>query len=149
MEKKLKLIGLRRPHKTTNENGRSSIDCGSHWQTFEKEAVSERIPDKFDDTIYAVYFDYEADHTRPYSYFIGCRVPPESTAPEGLDVLEIPAQSYQKFTAVGNMPDCVSDIWKKIWAEDKDRVYGFDFEVYDQRSKDWNNAEVDVFVSVK
>ena len=28
----IKLIGLSLGRKTTNENGQSAIDCGSHWQ---------------------------------------------------------------------------------------------------------------------
>jgi predicted transcriptional regulator YdeE len=69
-----KLIGLKLNNKTTNENGQSGIDCGSLWQTFEIENFAERIQDKLSDEIYAVYYDYEGDHTKPFSYFIGCKV---------------------------------------------------------------------------
>jgi len=67
-----KLIGLKLDNKTTNEGGKSSIDCGSLWQKVERENLVERIPEKLSEEIYAVYFDYEGDHTKPFSYFIGC-----------------------------------------------------------------------------
>jgi len=69
-----KLIGLKLNNKTTNESGRSGIDCGNLWQKFETENFVEKIPGRLSDEIYAVYYDYEGDHTKPFSYFIGCKV---------------------------------------------------------------------------
>ena len=62
----IKLIGLSLGRKTTNENGQSAIDCGSHWQKFEAGKYAERIPNKINDEIFAVYHEYEGDHTEPY-----------------------------------------------------------------------------------
>ena len=50
----IKLIGLSLGRKTTNENGQSAIDCGSHWQKFEAGKYAERIPNKINDKIFAV-----------------------------------------------------------------------------------------------
>ena len=142
-----KLIGLKLDHKTTNEGGQSSIDCGNLWQKFEKENFADRIPDKLSDEIYAVYFDYEGDYTKPYSYFIGCKVKINDNTPQGMDNLIIPASSFNKVIAKGKMPDCVANSWKDIWRSKTDRAYKYDFEIYDERSKDWSNAEVEIFVS--
>jgi len=142
-----KLIGLKLNNKTTNENGQSSIDCGNLWQKFKTENFVERIPGKLSDEIYAVYYDYEGDHTKPFSYFIGCKVKTEAQNSQGMDSLIIPAGSYYKVIAKGTMPDCVVNSWKKIWSSISDRAYQFDFEIYDERSKDWSNAEVEIFVS--
>ena len=142
-----KLIGIKLDKKTTNSGGQSNIDCGSLWQKFEKENFSSRISNKISDEIYAVYFDYEGDHTKPFSYFIGCEVKPGSEFAPDMDTLMIPAQSYSKLIAKGKMPDCISNSWKDIWDSKIERAYKYDFEVYDERSKDWNNAIVDIFVS--
>ncbi len=144
-----KLAGLKLPHKTINENGQSNIDCGSLWQRFETEEIADQIPDKLTNDVYAVYFDYEGDHTKPFSYFIGCKVDMDAVTPHGLDSLIIPKQQYQKVTAAGKMPDCISDSWKAIWKAEMDRAYGYDFELYDDRSKDWSKAEVDILVSTQ
>lgn len=144
-----KLIGLKLDGKTTNEGGQSAIDCGNLWQEFEKENFAESIPDKLSDEIYAVYFDYEGDHTQPYSYFIGCNVKTEAKAPQRLTSLDIPEQQYSVLTANGKMPDCVADCWRDIWKSQMERAYGYDFEIYDERSKDWSNAEVNIFISSK
>ncbi|HSV09758.1 MAG TPA: GyrI-like domain-containing protein [Hanamia sp.] len=142
-----KLIGLRLNGKTANNNGQSSIDCGNLWQKFERENFAERIPGKLSDEIYAVYYDYEGDNTKPFSYFIGCNVKTDTHTPAGMDGLVIPAKSFTKVIAKGKMPDCVADSWKNIWNSKIARAYQYDFEIYDERSKDWSNAEVDIFVS--
>jgi predicted transcriptional regulator YdeE len=145
----LKLIGLKLDCKTTNEKGQSAIDCGQLWHKFETENVARQIPDKLNNDIYAVYYDYEGDHTKPFSYFIGARVKDDAEIPEGMTSLTIPVQNYTKVTAKGKLPDCIANYWIDIWNTGIDRSYNFDFEVYDERSKDWNSGEVDIFVSTK
>lgn len=145
----IKLIGLSLKSKTTNENGQSSRDCGNLWQQFEKEGYASKIPNKLNDEIFAVYHQYEGDHTRPFSYFIGCKVKTDTEAPQGMDSLIIPTGTYQKFMAKGKMPGCIANTWKEIWESDISRAYHTDFEIYGARSKDWNNAEVELFISVK
>ena len=143
-----KLIGLKLDKQTTNQNGQSGFDCGNLWQKFEKEKFVEKIQNKLSEEIYAVYYDYEDDYTKSFSYFIGCKVKIDSEAPNEMDSLFLPAENYSKIIAKGKMPDCVSDSWINIWASNIDRAYNYDFEVYDERSKDWSNAEVEIFVSV-
>ena len=144
-----KLVGLALKEKTTNVNEQSSIDCGNLWQEFEKGKYAEMIPNKLSDEILAVYHQYEGDHTQPFSYFIGCKVKAGTEAPAGLETLTIAKGTYQKIDAKGKMPDCVANAWKEVWISDIPRSYKMDFEVYDERSKDWSNAEVAVYLSVE
>ncbi len=142
-----KLIGLQLPLPTTNEGGQSSKDCGKLWQQFEQEQLIARITGKLGTDIYAVYYNYEGDHTQTFSYFIGCKVSNDAVLPEGMDSLDIPSAHYIKVMAAGKMPDCVHNTWKIIWEANIDRSYQYDFEVYDERSKDWSYAAVDIYVS--
>jgi predicted transcriptional regulator YdeE len=144
----LYLTGIALPHKTTNANGQSGQDCGKLWQQFEKGEYFIKIPERLDEKLYAVYFDYEGDHTKPFSYFIGCRVAPGSAAPEGMESIVIPPADYIKFTAKGKIPDCIGETWNTIWRSDLKRAYKADFEIYDERSSNWEDAEVDIYVSV-
>lgn len=143
------LAGLSLKSKTTNSNGQSAVDCGNLWQKFESESISAIIPGKLSDAIYAVYHQYEGDHTQPFSYFIGCPVKPITRIPESLDIFTIPAGTYIKITTRGKMPDCIADAWRKIWNSSIPRSFRTDYELYDDRSKDRNDAEVDLFISVK
>ncbi len=148
LKESFRLIGIALKKKTSNANGQSAIDCGNLWQEFEKRNISAQISGGSGREIYAVYYNYEGDHTKPFSYFIGCRVPSDTETPDGLDQLTIPESRYQEIFAKGKMPDCVADSWRLIWNADVPRAYQYDFEVYDDRSIDWQNAEVDIFLSV-
>jgi len=143
------LTGLALTTKTTNDNGQSSIDCKNLWHAFEDGNYPSSIPNKLSDAIYGVYYDYEGDSSQPFSYFVGCKVKNDSPVPAGLSRLVIPAGNYEMISAKGKMPDCVIKAWRDIWAGNFARAYMVDFEVYDERSRDWNNAEVDVYISVK
>lgn len=147
--KQTHLIGIALPSRTTNENGQSMKDCGGLWTRFEKEQIASKIPNKLSDEIIAVYHGYEGDHTQPFSYFIGCKVGGETGVPEGLDSLTIPAWNFQKITAKGEMPACIANAWKEIWKSDIPRAFKADFEVYDERSHNWSDAEVDIYLSVE
>lgn len=143
----IKLVGLDLGRTTTNENGQSNIDCGSLWQKFEEDRCAEKILNKTGNEVYAVYYGYEGDHTQPFRYFIGCRVTDNDEVPEGLDRLTIPAGTFRKITASGKMPDCIVNAWKEVWTSDFQRGYRFDFELYDERSRNWNDAEIDIYLS--
>jgi predicted transcriptional regulator YdeE len=142
-----KLTGISLLSKTTNENGQSAIDCGNLWQQFEKGNCMDKIPGRLSDEIVAVYYDYEGDHTKPFSYFIGCKVADHSQVPEDFKSITIPAGKYEKIVAKGKMPDCMTEAWKEIWNSDIPRAYQKDFEIYDERSRDWKNSEVTIFIS--
>jgi predicted transcriptional regulator YdeE len=144
-----KLIGLKLKDKTTNANGQSNIDCGNLWKKFLTEGILDKIHDKVSNETFAVYFDYDGDKTMPFSYFIGCKVKNEAIIPQGLDSLIIPQANYKVVTAKGKMPECIAVAWKEIWEKDIPRAYQFDFEVYGEKSADWSNAEVPIFLSVK
>jgi len=143
------LMGLSLKKKTSNANGQSNIDCGNLWQKFEQEDYANKITGKLNDEILAVYHDYEGDHTKPFSYFIGYKVKPGESVLQNLDILTIPKGLYQKITSTGEMPGCVVNAWKAIWDSDIRRAYIADFEIYGEKSKNWNNAEVDIFISIE
>lgn len=143
-----KLAGLQLKGKTTHTNNQSSIECGNVWQRFEKEHVFDLILHKKSNDIYAVYYGYDKDSLGSFSYFIGCMVDENAAVPDTLSILEVPTQTYAKVTAKGEMTGCITDAWKKIETSRIQRKFGFDFEVYDERSHDWKDAEVDIYISV-
>jgi len=143
-----KLTGLKFDKKTFNADGQAATDCGSLWQQFMSEGIASKITGMLSPDIYAVYFEYEGDHTQPYSFFIGCKVSTDAETPEGLQSINIPNQNYTVINATGKMPDCVANAWQEIWNSDIDRTYGFDFEVYTVLSADWSDVQVAIYLSV-
>ncbi|MNY58278.1 Bacterial transcription activator, effector binding domain [compost metagenome] len=58
--------------------------------------------------------------------------------------------TFEKFTAKGNLTEgAVYNEWLKIWNSDLNRSFTSDFEVYDQRSANLQNGEVDIFIALK
>ena len=83
------------------------------------ENFENRIPNKLSDEIYAVYFDYKSDYTEEYTAILGVRVSSLNDIPAGLIGREFQTDTFTKFTAKGEMPNAVVEIWKEIWRRDK------------------------------
>lgn len=135
--------------RTTNENNQAAQDIPKLWQKFMSENVMEQIPNKIDQTLYCIYTDYEKDHTKPYSTLLGCKVANLEQIPVGMIGKTFSTASYQKHIAKGNlMQGIVFEAWLKIWNLDIPRAYTADFEVYGEKTKNPNDAEVDIFIAV-
>lgn len=136
--------------RTTNENGRSMVDIGQLWQKFLSENIAAQIPNKVDETVYSVYTDYESDHTKPYTTILGCRVKSLDNIHKGLVGKHIEEGNYTVFTASGKVSEgFVGQAWMNIWNAPVARLFTSDFEVYDHRARDPENATVDIFIATK
>ncbi|MET4142349.1 GyrI-like domain-containing protein [Pedobacter sp. UYP1] len=135
--------------RTTNENGQAAKDIPVLWEKFMSEGILERIPNKTDNSLYCIYTAYEKDHTKPYTTILGCKVENLDDIPDQMIGKTIESASYQKFVAKGNLiQGAVYNEWNKIWNSELERTFTADFEIYDERSLNPENAEVDIFVAV-
>lgn len=126
-------------------------DLQGLWSRFFSENIADKIPNKINADIYCVYTDYEGDWTKPYSALLGCRVANLDNIPVGLIRKSFDRGLYKQFIAQGNLlQGVVLDTWKHIWSEDANlpRTYIADFEVYSEKSRNFENAEVDIFIGV-
>lgn len=136
--------------RTTNEGGQAAKDIPQLWERFMSEDIESKIPAKISRDVYGIYTEYEGDYTQPYTTVLGCKVESLDNIPEGFIGLTIETANYEKYTAKGKMfDDIVYNKWTEIWQSDLDRTYIADFEIYGERSVDMDNAEVDIFISVK
>lgn len=146
--KQFYIIGL--SIRTTNKDGKSATDMRELWNRFINENVSDQIPNKIDDSIYCVYTDYEGDFTKPFTAIIGCKVSSLEEIPDGFTAKIIDGGNYNLLTAKGKIEDGIVFLeWIKVLRAKIQRIYTTDFEVYTEKSKDPEHAEVDIFVSVK
>ena len=129
-------------------NNASKMDISDLWQRFYANGIQDRIANCTDSRLFGVYSHYESDHNGDYSYMIGCPVSELNNIPQGMVGRKIPAQSYHVARAKGALPDALTDTWHGIWQSDIKRAFSYDFEIYDDRANDANNAEVDVFVAL-
>ncbi|MFV3407012.1 GyrI-like domain-containing protein [Bdellovibrio bacteriovorus] len=151
----IKIVGI--SVRTSNgDEMKGSGRIGSQWQRFFSEGVMQRIPNQIaGGPIYAIYTDYESDVNGEYSFILGKEVSSFDNLPDDLIAKVLPASRYAAFTSQqGPMPNVVIDLWQHIWGLTPsdlgaERAYKADFEVYDQRSADPQNCQVDVFLSVR
>lgn len=122
------------------------------WQQFFADQVLAKIPHKADPAILELYYDFASDKDGEYTVLIGVRVTSTNAVPTGMVSLHVPAGKTAIFiTEKGPVPQVVVDTWQKIWTlEDQGKLkhtYTVDYEVYDERSQDTANAQVEIHVS--
>lgn len=115
---------------------------GAQWQAFYAAGGPAQIAGRASDDVYALYTDYEGDHTRPYTMVIGCALADDAPAPDGLVVKELPAADYAVFDASGPQPQSVVAAWRRIWEAPIARRFAADFDHYRA------DGGVEIFVGV-
>ncbi len=122
---------------------------------FFSENIADSIPNRRNPgTVIALYTNYASDYRGAYSYLIGEETSSFKDLPDNLHSEFIPPGQYVKFTTPpGKRRDVVHNAWQEIYKMSHKRLGGIrhyhtDFEVYDQRASDPDNAIVDIFLSV-
>lgn len=127
-------------------------ECVPHmqklWERFYTEGLMEKIPHKVNNTLYAVYTDYEGDFTKPYTYILSCEVSTLKDIPEGFVGKEVPAASYAVYTTQGHYPQGLVAAWQAIWQCPFKRAYTTDFEVYRPDFNPQTNPEVKIYIAI-
>ena len=125
------------------------------WARFQRENLTAQIPNKADSSVLAVYSDYVSDKDGEYNFLIGARVTSAKDIPAGMVGKKVPAGRYAIFTSNrGPVAKVVVAAWQQIWAVPKsspggDRAYRTDYEVYDERAANPEDAQVDVHIGIK
>lgn len=136
--------------KTTNENDQAVEDINALWQRFFNEAIGDQIPTRTGNSIYAVYSDYEGDHTKPYRFMIGCKVAHLDDIPDNMVTRRIPESRMAIFPSIGEQPTSLIKTWEHIWdMESLPRSYTTDFEVYGPRFFEPNLHEVLIHIALE
>jgi predicted transcriptional regulator YdeE len=153
--KEFSLIGIQARTNNAKEMTSDGV-IPRQWNKFFTEGILARIPNKVDPTIYAVYSDYASDRNGDYTFFIGAKVIDTSAVPAGMVANKVPAGRFAVVTsAKGPLQNVVPQAWQQIWTlEEKaqlggSRSYKADFEIYDQRSRDPQDSQVDIYVGIK
>lgn len=119
--------------------------------------------------LYGVYTHYESDASGEYTFLLGHEhsgdlqnvhaqggsdVPTEPIEPAELTQIVIPAGNYIVFqTRKGPVYTVIAEVWNEIWAyfqtSETKRTYAADYELYDMRNFDPENAVVNVYIGVE
>jgi len=150
------VMGIEVRTNNAKEAGADGV-IGKQWNRFMQEKLTNRIPNRMDDNVAAVYTDYASDANGDYTFVLGAkfRPSPETLVPKGMVVKTVPAGRYAVFTSErGPVAKVVVETWKQIWSyyqspANGHRAYHADFELYDQHAADPNNAQVDIYIGVE
>jgi predicted transcriptional regulator YdeE len=118
-------------------------------------ACLNKIPNRLNSDVLAVYADYESDANGAYTFLLGAKVSSAASVIPGMMFRKIPAGKYAVFTSNrGPVSKVVPEAWQRIWSLPKsatggDRTYRADFELYDHRAINPQDAQVDVYVGIK
>ncbi|MCL4678356.1 MAG: effector binding domain-containing protein [Alphaproteobacteria bacterium] len=133
-----------------NQDDRAAEQINTLWQSFFEQQVAQRIPERASDVIYAVYSDYEGDHTKPYRLTIGYAAPSDAaSAHPMLHAVQVGAGEYASLSARGEQPKALIETWVAVWEGDLDRAFNTDFEVYGPRFFEEGVHEVLVYIGLK
>ena len=134
---------------TNNKNEQASDDINALWERFFKEQVGQKVDNKINDIIYAVYSDYEGDHNDPYRITIGYRAETVDNVAESMHVAHIEPGDYGILSAQGPQPQTLMETWAAIWSSDLNRKYATDFEVYGPRFFEEGVNEVLIYIGLE
>lgn len=132
--------------RTNNEE--CSKTMPAHKDRFFKERILEKIPNKMNGNILALYTDYEGDYTKPYSWVLGCEVSSLDQVPDGLVGKVIPKSRYAVYTTQGEFPEGLIKAWQAVWQSNLHRSYTSDFEVYRSDFDPKTNPEVKLYIAI-
>lgn len=126
------------------------------WATYDQQDVAgQLLSQKNNAVMYGLYSDYETDVNGEYTLTPGVEVSADIEVPKGMVIKTIPASKYLVFTSEkGLMPDIVIQAWQDIWTwfantTEVERTYSGDFELYDERCAQPNEAQVDIYIAIK
>lgn len=136
-----------------NGNETASEEINALWQSFFEGQIAHALLERQNDVMYAVYSEYEGDHTKPYRLTIGYRMKGD-WSPAGddfgaLSPVQIQGGDYAMMGASGEQPKALIETWQAVWQSDLNRSFKTDFEVYGARFFEENVHEILVVVGVK
>jgi len=143
--------------RTTNAlemSGQGSI--GALWQRYYEHNESAKIPYRANPTVtFGLYTRYANGVEGEYSVVAGVEVAGSGSVPQGMTAVQVPAGTYAVFTSArGPMVEVVIAAWQTIWAwsaahPEIQRAFACDFEVYDERCANPEDAQVDIYIGLK
>jgi predicted transcriptional regulator YdeE len=125
---------------------------GALWQRTMQQKLVAQIPHRGDGDLMVVYSHYASDENGDYDYLLGARVSSVENLPAGVTWRKVEPGAYAVvLTEKGQMPGVLQAAWARIWKMSAAELGGkrrflTDYEVYDKRSANPADAQVEIHV---
>ena len=129
------------------DNEKAMKDIPTICEKFQ-DGWQEKIKNCVSDDIVCAYMEYDEDHTKPYTYIIGCIVDSCDFIPAGMACKELAEGIYAKIEVFGSYPESLLAAWEDIWDLDIERAYTTDFEVYSQYFTEENDYYFSIYLAL-
>jgi predicted transcriptional regulator YdeE len=132
-----------------------SGEIGKLWGRFMQQNLAAQIPNRVGQNLIVVYSDYASDEKGEFNYLLGAPVTAVDSLPAGLSFRQVPPGQFAVITtAQGPIAEVMQSAWKRIWAMSPAELGGTrafleDYEVYDQRSADPANSQVEIHIGLR
>ena len=140
IQQEIMVVGISK--RTSFKNELYKKDLAELWQQFFAEGILEKIPHRLDDSIYAVYFDYEKEDQGEYTTIVGVGVKKLDPLPSNCVSTFIRKGVYLVFNPESSQPSDIQKTWGNIWSLSRSeftRSFKTDFDKY-------SNNQVSIFV---
>lgn len=119
----------------------------SLWKQFFEMGIYSSVINKVNGKTLGIYTDYAGTETEDYSVLAACEVKNPEGQPDEVTIKTIPAGTYAKFTAEGDVKDAVAKVWQQLWNMDLPRSFICDFEEYETIEE--GHVRVHIYVGLK
>ena len=125
------------------------------WQRFFLDNLATQIPNRTNDSLYAVYSNYQSDENGEYDYLLGAPVTGVDHLPAGMTYAAIATGEYAIITTEkGPVVQVMQQAWRHIWTISAEELGGkraflTDYEIYDHRATNPTNAQVEIHLGLK
>ncbi len=153
-EKEFTIIGIAAKTSNSKESSGGGV-IPQQWQRFFTEGFINRIPNRVDGNLIALYTDYVQGQDIAYTFVIGAKVKPGTEAPEGMVAKKIPAGKYAVVVSERGAPaEVLPAVWTRIWTMPKselggERAFLSDYELYGEGEMNPDSLQAQVYIGLK
>lgn len=147
---------LEKVERHTVSGGQNLNTIPDFWDRSHRDGTIRTLLDRASDRKFVFGICYGNSHTdsESFDYSIAAECPPDTVAPEGYRVNEIPARTWIVFECTGAMPDAIQELWHEICTEffpvsNYQPTYEMDIEAYPDGDMTSENYKSYIRIPVK
>ncbi len=147
---------LEKVEKHTVSGGQNLNTIPNFWDRSHKDGTIKTLLDRASNRKFVFGICYGNSHTdsESFDYGIAVECAPDTIAPEGYRINEIPSRTWIVFECTGAMPDALQKLWHEICTEffpvsDYQPTYEMDVEAYPDGDMTAENYKSYIMIPVK
>lgn len=137
------------------ENGQNQTSVPAFWSRAVADGTLDVLETLTNDDTYTfgICYNNPNENAKTFEYSIAVKCNADTVAPDGFRKNFIPAKTWVVFQCIGEMPNAIQDMWKRIVSEffptsDYQPTYEMDIEAYTQGDMDSPDYRSEIWVPI-